>query len=160
MLESDRLIMRPLVESDVDEIFAMRSDEEIMRFIREPQGRSESFEWITLVSERWSDEKLGFCALIEKKTNIFLGWCGVWRLNETDEMEIGYAIEKAHWGKGFATEAAAEFMKYAFAELKTEKLVAVAHPKKYGFAARDGKTRNAVCQNRQILRSNTGAICD
>lgn len=128
MLETERLLMRPLVESDVDEIFAMRSDEDIMRFIREPQRRSESLDWIKLVSDRWSSEKLGFCAVIEKETNKFLGWCGVWRLLETDEMEIGYAIEKGNWGKGFATEAAEKFMQYAFEDLKTEKLVAVARP--------------------------------
>ena len=128
MLETERLIMRPMVKDDVDEIFAMRSDKDIMRFIREPQGRSESFDWIKLVSERWSSEKLGFCAVVEKKTDKFLGWCGVWRLQETDEMEIGYAIDKAQWGKGFATEAAERFMQYAFEELKTEKLVAVARP--------------------------------
>lgn len=128
MLETERLIMRPLAESDVDEIFAMRSDEEIMRFIREPQGRDESFDWIKLVSGRWNDEKLGFCAIIEKASNKFLGWCGVWRLKETGEIEIGYAIEKGHWGKGFATEAATAFMRYAFEELNAEKLVAVARP--------------------------------
>lgn len=128
MLETERLIMRPMVEDDVDEIFAMRSDEDIMRFIREPQGRDESLDWIKLVSERWDSEKLGFCVVVEKETDNFLGWCGVWRLQETDEMEIGYAIEKAQWGKGFATEAAEKFMQYAFEELKTEKLVAVARP--------------------------------
>ena len=128
MLETERLIMRPLQESDVEEIFAMRSDEEIMRFIREPQGRDESLGWIRLVSERWSDEKLGFCAVIEKSTDKFLGWCGIWRLQETDEFEIGYAIEKQNWGKGFATEAAGKFMQYGFEELNAEKLVAVARP--------------------------------
>ncbi len=117
-----------MVEADVDAIFAMRSDEDIMRFIRKPQGRSESFDWIKLVSERWDGEKLGFCTVIEKKTDKFLGWCGLWRLLETDEMEIGYAIEKVNWGKGFATEAAERFMQYAFEELKTEKLVAVSRP--------------------------------
>lgn len=128
MFETARLLMRPMLESDVDAIFAMRSDEEIMRFIREPQGLSESFDWIQLVSERWESEKLGFCAVIEKETDKFLGWCGLWRLKETEEMEIGYAIEKTSWGKGYATEAAEKFMQYAFEELKTEKLVAVARP--------------------------------
>ncbi len=128
MLETERLKMRPLVESDVDDIFAMRSDEEIMRFIREPQARDESFDWIKLVSARWHKDKLGFCAVIEKATDRFLGWCGIWRLKETGEIEIGYAIDKAHWGKGFATEAAAGFMRYAFDELNAERLVAVARP--------------------------------
>ncbi len=128
MLETERLLMRPLVEDDVDEIFAMRSDAEIMRFIREPQARDESFDWIKLVSGRWHKDKLGFCAVIEKKTGGFLGWCGIWRLKETDEIEIGYAIDKAHWRKGYATEAAERFMRYAFEDLKAEKLVAVARP--------------------------------
>ena len=128
MLETERLIMRPLVESDVDEIFAMRSDEEIMRFIREPQARDESFDWIKLVSARWHKDKLGFCAVIEKKSQKFLGWCGIWRLKETGEIEIGYAIDKANWGKGFATEAAERFMRYAFEQLNAEKIVAVARP--------------------------------
>ncbi len=129
MLETERLIMRPLVESDVDEIFAMRSDEDIMRFIREPQGRNESLDWIKLVSARWDTEKLGFCAVIEKETDKFLGWCGIWRLQETNELEVGYAIEKAHWGKGFATEAAEKFIEYAFENIKPDKIVAVAEPK-------------------------------
>ena len=120
--------MRPLIESDVDDIFAMRSDEEIMRFIREPQARDESFDWIKLVSGRWHSEKLGFCAVIEKETNKFLGWCGIWRLKETGEIEIGYAIDKTQWKKGFATEAAEKFMRYAFEELNAERLVAVARP--------------------------------
>ncbi|CAN5739594.1 GNAT family N-acetyltransferase [soil metagenome] len=128
MLETERLIMRPFVESDVDEIFAMRSDEDIMRFIREPQRRNESSDWIKLVSAHWKTDKLGFCAVIEKETNKFLGWCGIWRLEETGEMEIGYAIDKAYWGKGFATEAAEKFMRYAFEQLNAEKLVAVARP--------------------------------
>lgn len=122
------MIMRPLLESDVDAIFAMRSDEEIMRFIREPQGRAESFDWIKMVSGRWNNEKLGFCAVVEKRTKKFLGWCGIWRLNETGEIEIGYAIEKENWGKGYATEAAGEFMRYAFEQVSAEKLVAVARP--------------------------------
>jgi ribosomal-protein-alanine N-acetyltransferase len=113
----------------VDEIFAMRSDEDIMRFIREPQGRNESLDWIKLVSARWDTEKLGFCAVIEKETDKFLGWCGIWRLQETNELEVGYAIEKAHWGKGFATEAAEKFIEYAFENIKPDKIVAVAEPK-------------------------------
>ncbi len=128
MLETERLIMRPLVESDVDDIFAMRSDAEIMRFIREPQVRDESFDWIKLVSARWHKDRLGFCAVIEKKTDFFLGWCGIWRLKETGEIEIGYAIDKAHWGKNFATEAAERFVRYAFEDLNAERLVAVARP--------------------------------
>lgn len=128
MLETDRLILRPLDKRDVNAIFAMRSDVDVMRFIREPQNRNESANWIKLVSSRWEQDQIGFCAIIEKLSREFIGWCGIWRLQETDELEIGYAVAKRFWGRGFATEAALKFLDYAFDNLENEKIVAVAQP--------------------------------
>jgi len=129
MLETDRLILRPLDEKDIDAIFAMRSDPEVMRFIRELQNRDESANWVELVSSRWATEQIGFCAMVEKSAGKFVGWCGLWRLKETGEIEVGYAVAKKFWGKGYATEAALEFLDYAFKKLAPEKIVAVARPK-------------------------------
>lgn len=126
MLETDRLILRPLDEKDVDAIYAMRSDADIMRFIREPQNRAESANWVELVSSRWKNEQIGFCAMIEKSTGKFVGWCGLWELKETGEIEVGYAVAKEFWEKNLATEAAIEFLNYAFEKLEIEKVVAVA----------------------------------
>ena len=128
MFETDRLILRRLDERDVDEIFAMRSDPEVMRFIRAPQNRVETVNWLNLVSSRWESDHIGFCAIVEKETGKFVGWCGLWQLKETNELEIGYAIAKNAWGIGFATEAARVFLRYAFEQLKTGKIVAVAEP--------------------------------
>lgn len=126
MFETERLILRPLTEKDTDAVFALRSDAEMMRFIREPQDLKESQNWIKLVSSRWEKEKIGLGSIIEKSSNKFIGWCGLWRLMETGETEIGYAIDKNFWGKGFATEAAARYLRYGFEELNLDKIVAVA----------------------------------
>jgi ribosomal-protein-alanine N-acetyltransferase len=128
MFETDRLILRRLDEWDVDDIFAMRSDPEVMRFIRAPQNRIETVNWLNLVSSRWESDHIGFCAIVEKQNKKFIGWCGLWRLKETGDLEIGYAIAKNAWGKGFATEAARAFLQYAFERLKPDKIVAVAEP--------------------------------
>jgi len=128
MLETERLILRALDENDVNVVYAMRSDAETMRFIREPQSREESANWVELVSSRWREEKIGFCAIIEKSSDEFVGWCGIWRLKETGELEIGYAVAREFWGKDYATEAALRFLDYAFEKLKPEKVVAVASP--------------------------------
>lgn len=129
MLETDRLYLRPLDETDIDAIFAMRRDAEIMRFIRPPQTRrAESLNWIRLISEKWQTEKIGFCGVIEKETGNLIGWCGLWRLKETGEVEVGYAIVKDFWGRGFATEAAKKMLEYGFNTLGLERIVAVAHP--------------------------------
>lgn len=129
MFETERLFLRRLKDYDVDEIFKMRSDEEIMRYIREPQmERKESLNWIKMISEKWHTERIGFCGVIEKKSKRFVGWCGLWRLKETDEFEVGYAIAKDFWGKGYATEAAKRVLQYGFEELNLKKIVAVASP--------------------------------
>lgn len=131
MFETDRLILRRLDESDVEEIYRMRSDPEVMRFIRVPQNRIETVNWLKLVSSRWENERIGFCAIIGRETKNFIGWCGLWQLKETNELEIGYAVSKENWGKGFATEAAQIFLQYAFEQLKPEKIVAVAEPENF-----------------------------
>ena len=128
MFETERLFLRRLDENDIDAIFAMRIDKDVMRFIRETQDRAESANWIKLVSSRWKNEKIGFCALIEKQSAKLIGWCGLWKLKETGETEIGYAIAKEFWGKGFAVEAAEAFLTYGFNELNLSKIVAVAFP--------------------------------
>ncbi len=128
MFETDRLILRRLDEWDIDDIFAMRSDPEVMRFIRAPQNRIETVNWLNLVSSRWESDHIGFCAIVEKQNKKFVGWCGLWQLRETNELEIGYAIARDAWGKGFATEAARVFLQYAFKRLKPNKIVAVAEP--------------------------------
>lgn len=127
MLETERLYLRPINETDVEAIFAMRTDEDIMRFIRKPvTTRAEAESWIKMVSSRWADERIGFCAVVEKQSGEFIGWCGLWRLKETGETEVGYAIAKEFWGKGFASEAARAFLEYGFERLNVEKIVAVA----------------------------------
>lgn len=128
MLETERLILRPLDKNDIDAVYAMRRDAAIMKFIREPQNLNETIDWIELVSSRWRAEKIGFCAMIEKKTENFLGWCGIWKLKETGDFEIGYATAEIAWRKGFATEAARKFLDYGFTNLDCESISAVARP--------------------------------
>ncbi len=119
-------------ESDVDAVAQMRGDEDVMRFIREPQKRAESINWIKLISSRWEKEQIGFCAIFEKQTGKFAGWCGLWILQETGETEVGYAVAKEFWGKGYAAEAARVFLDYGFNELGLDNIVAVAYPKNFG----------------------------
>lgn len=129
MIETERLFLRKLQDYDVDEIFKMRSDPEIMRYIRAPQTKKEdSLKWIKMISQYWDSEGIGFCGVIEKSTKEFVGWCGLWHLPNTDDIEVGYAIKKSKWGNGYATEAAKGCLKYGFEELELEKIVAVAEP--------------------------------
>ncbi|MBS1796308.1 MAG: GNAT family N-acetyltransferase [Acidobacteria bacterium] len=129
ILETARLILRPFDENDVDQVFAMRSDADVMRYIRPVQTtRAEAESWIGLVSSRWATDKIGFCAVVEKASGRFVGWCGLWRLKETGETEVGYALRREFRGRGYALEAAGAFLKYGFETLGLDEIVAVARP--------------------------------
>ena len=135
MLETKRLILRPMNETDIDAVFAMRSDANVMKYIRETQNRREAENWVKLISSKWKTEKVGLCAVILKETNEFVGWCGLWILVETGEIEVGYAIATKYWKKGFAAEAAEICLQYGFNELNLDKIVACANPKNEGSQA-------------------------
>ncbi len=121
--------MRPFKKSDADAVFAMRKDPAIMRFIREPQTSiSESQKWIEMISSLIHKNGIGFCAVFEKVTGQFVGWCGLWILKETKEIELGYAIRKDRWGMGYASEAAKRILEYGFDDLNLDRIVAVAYP--------------------------------
>lgn len=129
MFETKRLTIRPFEDSDIDDVFAMRRDPLIMRFIREPQTKKEGTKrWIEMLSEKWEESGIGFGAVIDNETERFAGWCGLWILKETNEIEVGYAIHKEFWGKGYATEAAERVLEYAFKDLGLTRVVAVAFP--------------------------------
>jgi [ribosomal protein S5]-alanine N-acetyltransferase len=128
MFETERLFLRKMTADDLDSIYAMRSDADVMRYIREPQKRNEALNWIKLVSSRWEKDKIGFCSVFLKSTNQFVGWCGLWQLKETGEIEVGYALCKEFWGRGFAVEASKSFLEYGFTKLNLLKIVACANP--------------------------------
>jgi RimJ/RimL family protein N-acetyltransferase len=129
MLESERLILRKFEKNDLDSIHAMRNDADVMRYIREVSlAREESAKWMDLISALWENEGIGYCAVVEKETGDVAGWCGTWKIPETGEIEVGYAIAKEKWGNGYATEAAAAAVDHAFRRLKLERIVAVAYP--------------------------------
>ena len=129
MLETPRLIIRPFQDHDIEPIYEMRRDPEVMRYIREPQTRiEETYNWITMITALWEDSGIGFLGVEEKSTGDFVGWCGLWILKETSEIEVGYALRKESWGLGYATEAARRVLEYGFDDLSLERIVAVAVP--------------------------------
>jgi RimJ/RimL family protein N-acetyltransferase len=132
MFETEHLILRRFSEADIEPIYAIRGDAEMMRFIREPQDRAETANWIKLISSRWETDKIGLCAVVEKASGQVIGWCGLWQLIETGEDELGYAIIKDFQGKGYASEAAEAFLSYGFNTLKLDKIVAVARQENTG----------------------------
>jgi RimJ/RimL family protein N-acetyltransferase len=83
--------------------------------------------WYNKQIERYNECGYGLWAVIEKQNNEFVGQCGltIQKINEKEYLEIGYLFKKKNWHKGYAAEAAIGCKKYAFEELKADKVYSI-----------------------------------
>ncbi|RKT19632.1 RimJ/RimL family protein N-acetyltransferase [Streptomyces sp. 1114.5] len=131
-LETGRLVLRPFAdtEADVDGLFALDSDPEVMRFIN--GGKPTTREAIRartlprLLHDHPSIGTRGFWAAEEKATGTFLGWFELRPLTEDGplEVELGYRLNRSAWGRGYATEGARALIDKAFTDLGVQRVTA------------------------------------
>lgn len=126
--ETERLILRPFTTEDVDAYHTqIRGDPDVMQFLlSKPQTREQVATIIERLLGAWERDKLGMWAVIEKASGAFIGHAGLWMIQNTPDVEVAYALGKAYWGKGYATEAARESLRFGFEDCKLPKIVAVA----------------------------------
>lgn len=134
-IETERLLLRELVLSDVDGMFELDSNPNVHLFVGKKPVKhiDESWAYIENIQQQYKDFGTGRWAVILKETNEFLGWSGIKFItneinNHKDFYEIGYRFIEKHWGKGYATEAGKAFVDYAFNVLKADALYAYADP--------------------------------
>lgn len=138
ILETNRLILRRLQLTDLDDLYNMYRDPE-MRLYFPVEGASpdrtltleetrEELEWFLNGHPRHPE--LGLWATILKETGAFVGRCGLlpWTLDGRDEVEVAYMIDKAYWGRGLGSEAARGIRDYAFEKLGLTRLVCFIDP--------------------------------
>jgi RimJ/RimL family protein N-acetyltransferase len=129
-LKTERLVLRRFTESDVDELFDLDGDPEVMRFLTggKPTSRAvienETLPRLLDYYERY--EMFGLWAAIEKSTGAFLGWFAFHPLEGggSDEVELGYRLKKSSWGKGYATEGSRALIRKSFTELGVRRVFA------------------------------------
>ncbi len=114
---------------DLDDLFLIRSDPEVMRFITGvPSSRAQALAALTKHLNRWQAHAFGHWAVRFKNNPTLLGWCGLDFLDTTPEIEVGYGLARSHWGLGISTEAARASLEYGFQHMSPERIVAVAYP--------------------------------
>ena len=74
--------------------------------------------------ENWKAHGYGGWVIRDKSDGQPVGSCDL-NSEELGEVELGYCLAKAYWGKGLATEVARAVVRFAFEDLKLERLVAV-----------------------------------
>ncbi len=129
-LETERVVLRRFTEADVDNLVELDGDPDVMRFLNggKPTPRAVIQHDILPRLLRYYQRFEGFgrWAAIEKATGEFLGWFhfGPAEGAGPGEVELGYRLRKAAWGKGYATEVSRALIRRGFVELGVRRVVA------------------------------------
>lgn len=124
IIETERLILREMTKDDAENAYLLNLDFEVIRYTGDQAFLS--VEEARMFLQSYPDYKLngyGRWAVIRKTDSQFLGWCGIKYSPTIREHDIGFRLMKAHWNKGYATEAALACLHYGFNALNLKTIV-------------------------------------
>ena len=131
MPDTARLHLRRPRMDDAEAFAAINADPEVARFVNwtGPLSRAESDLMLRKTIDHWDDHGFGWWMADLRETGELLGFIGLARpfalAALADDVEVGWRLARAHWGRGLATEGAREAVRFAFAELALERLVCI-----------------------------------
>ena len=128
MIQTERLVLRMFRESDTDAYAEMVADPEVMRFLGKPMSRQEAWRNMAMVLGHWHLRGFGFWAVEEKESGELAGRVGCWQPEGWPGLEVGWALRRGFWGRGYATEAARASVSYAFDELGQARVLSLIAP--------------------------------
>jgi ribosomal-protein-alanine N-acetyltransferase len=130
LITTDRMVLRPFVAADLDELAVIRAKPEVMRYIADgqPQSREQVVRRLRLYIEHYDLHGFSMFAMINRADGKLIGPGGLFSLTGTPDIEVGYCLDTPFWGQGLATELAATCLRYGFEELKLKAIAAVAYP--------------------------------
>ncbi|MFE3858003.1 GNAT family N-acetyltransferase [Streptomyces griseorubiginosus] len=129
-LETERLRLRAFTEADVEDLVALDGDPEVMRFLTggapTPPDTIRTRTLPRLLHDHPGLGTRGYWAAEEKSTGTFLGWFEFRPLDDTTPtvVELGYRLNKAAWGRGYATEGSRALIAKGFTDLGVERVTA------------------------------------
>jgi ribosomal-protein-alanine N-acetyltransferase len=138
-IETDRLLLRKLKNEDADEIFELRSDENVMKYIgKDPiTSINEAIEFIQLVNNSLiTNFGISWAITLKENPKKLIGTIGHWRLiKEHYRSEVGYMLSPQFWKKGIMKEALIKVIDYGFNEMKLHSIEAHINPENIASAA-------------------------
>jgi len=140
VLTSDRLLLTPLSETDIDSEFELWTDPAVVRYICDPMSEDEIRREMSYVTKRGGNGCIGIWCISDRDTSekYGSGYLLPMPVDEDDtdwdlvvpgsmpdcDIEVGFFLKRSAWGNGFATEFCKRLLKFAFEETSLKELVA------------------------------------
>ena len=122
-----RLLLRPWRRSDLEPLAQITADPRVMRDLPAPLSRPESDALVERSRAHFRQHGFGLWAVEVPGVAPFIGLAGLWhvgaQLPVAPCVEIGWRLAPAHWGRGYATEAATALLTFAFGQVRLEEVV-------------------------------------
>ena len=121
-----------MTADDVDLLWRLDSDPAVMQYVNggSPTPRDEIADWVVPRSQaQFAAHGTGLWTASLRRSGEFVGWVHLRRPRHTvaAELELSYRLARAHWGRGFATEAASALIAVAFLSTDTRRIFAGTH---------------------------------
>lgn len=135
-LETKNLIINTPELSDFDNLYALQSDADVMKYIGQGvRTETEVMNGLEKATVHYQKYNFSLGCVFEKESGAFVGRAGLIYLAYDDsqpDIEVGYALIKKAWNKGYATELARALIYWGFKHLTIERLVGVINPNNEG----------------------------
>ena len=151
ILETERLYLLQLTESDFGSLCKILRDEETMYAYNGAFSVSEVQDWLDKQLARYEEYGFGLWAAVLKETDRVIGQCGLtmqdW--NGREVLEVGYLFQKEYWHKGYAAEAAKACKEYAFSRLGADEVCSIVRDT--NTASQNVALRNGMTKQDEIM---------
>jgi RimJ/RimL family protein N-acetyltransferase len=135
-LETERLCLRPWRDDDAPALAAINAHPEVARYLNNPLDDGSGTTFLARLREHWTRHGWGHFAVQERApadgTARLLGFVGVgyptFMVELAHRPEIGWRLDPAVWGRGYASEAARAAREDAFGRLGLDELISIIHP--------------------------------
>lgn len=137
VLETERVILRPLRAEDREDMFAYASDPEVTRYVSwyAHQTLEDTDEFINHVLKNYAEGQLAPWAIEDRESGKMIGTAGYlgWNLRHF-RGEVGYALARPYWNRGIVTEAMGPVMQFGWDEMKLIRIESRCIPENIGSA--------------------------
>src|SRR5215203_1631914 len=131
-LLASRVALRWLDEGDVDALFDVFSNAEVMRYWSSPplEDREAAQSLLTDIHDKFRRRTYFQWGVARREDDVVMGTCTLFHLDtDNRRAEIGYALGREHWGKGYIGEALGALLGFAFGDLDLHRLEADVDPR-------------------------------
>ena len=130
MIHTQRLVLRRWRDGDREPFATLNADPAVMEHMQGLMSRQQSDDFVDRIEAHWEQHGWGLWAVEVSGVAPFVGYVGLWPADHVapGTVEVGWRLASEHWGRGYATEAAREALRFGFTEVGLDEVVSFTVP--------------------------------